>query len=44
MSSDCVAAVKCRPVLHHRVNMLFWFSGIMNCISFTFENRMPLMR
>ena len=44
MFSACVAAVKCRPVLHHCVVMFFWSSGIMYCMLLTFENRIPLMR
>jgi len=42
--SAYVAAVKCRPVLHHCVFILFWSSGIMACMLFTFEKRNPLMR
>jgi len=42
--SACVAAVKCRPVLHHCViNLFFWSSGTIDCL-FTFENGVPLMR
>ena len=40
----CVAAVKSRPVLHHCVVILFWSSGIMECMIYTFQNRVPLMR
>ena len=32
--------VKCRPILHH---LFFWSSGIMDCLLFTFENRVALM-
>jgi len=44
--SACVAAVKCRPVLHHCVVIFFWSSGIMECtcMLFTFENGVPFMR
>jgi len=44
--SACVAAVKCRPVLHRCVVILFWSSGIMDCMLFTFENTciVPFMR
>jgi len=38
-----VAAVKCRPVLHHNSVVIFFWSGIMDCMLFTFENRVPLM-
>jgi len=43
--SACMAAVKCRPVLHHCV-VIFWSSGIMECTCtlFTFENGVLLMR
>ena len=44
MVSACVAAVKCRPVLHHCAVMFFWSSGIMECVLFTFQNGVPLMR
>ena len=30
--SACVAAVKCRPVLHHCVVIFFWSSGIIDCM------------
>jgi len=30
--SACVAAVKCRPVLHHCVVIFFWSSGIIDCL------------
>jgi len=42
--SAYVAPVKCRPVLHHCVVIYFWSSGFMECMLFTFENRVPLMR
>ena len=42
-TSACVAAVKCRPVLHHCVVIFFWSLGIMDYILFTFKNRIPLM-
>jgi len=44
--SACVAAVKCRPILHHCVVIFFWSSGIMECtcMLFTFVNGVPLMR
>ena len=40
MFSARVAAVKCRPVLHHCVVLFFWSSGIMECtcMLLTFEN------
>ena len=38
-----VAAVKCRPVLHHNSVVIFFWSGIMDCMLFTFQNRVPLM-
>jgi len=43
--SDCVAAIKGRPVLHHSVVIFFWSSGIMECtcLLFTFENGFPFM-
>ena len=41
--SACVAAVKCRRVLHRCVVIFFWSSGIMDCMWFTFENRVLLM-
>jgi len=28
----CVAAVKCRPVLHHCVVIFFWSAGIIECL------------
>ena len=31
-----MAAVKCRPVLHHRVVTFFRTSRIMDCMLFTF--------
>jgi len=34
--SACVAAVKCRPVLHHCVVIFFWSSGTIDCL-FIFE-------
>jgi len=37
--SACVAAVKCRPVLHHCVVIFFRSSGVMDSMLFTFENR-----
>jgi len=41
--SACVAAVQCRPQLHHSVVIFVWSIGIMDCIMFTFEkNRVPL--
>jgi len=40
--SACVAAVKCRPVLYHRVVIFAWSSGIIDCMLFTFKNRVPL--
>jgi len=42
--SACVATVKCRRALHHDVLFFFWPSGIMDCMLFIFENRVPLMR
>jgi len=39
--SACVAAVKCRPVLHHCVVIFFWSSGTIDCL-FTFENGVSL--
>ena len=33
-----VAAVECRPVLHHCVVIFFWSSEIMDCMLFTFKN------
>ena len=42
MLSDSVAAVKCRPVLHCYVVTFFSSFGIMNCVWFTFENRVTL--
>jgi len=40
-TSACVAAVKCRPVLHNCVVMFFWYSGIMDvcCLHFKIEFR-----
>ena len=32
MLSACVAAVKCRHVLHHCVVIFFWSSGIIDCM------------
>ena len=34
--STCVAAVKCRPELHHCVVISFWSSEIMECMLFAF--------
>jgi len=34
--SACVAAVKCRPILHHCVVIFFWSSGVMDCMLSTF--------
>ena len=31
-------------LLHHCVVIFFWSSGIMDCMLFTFENKVPLMR
>jgi len=41
--SACVADVKFRPVLHHCVFIFSWSSGIIDCMLFTFINRVPLM-
>jgi len=41
--SGCVVAVKCRPILYHCVDIFFWSFGIMNCMLFTFENRVLLI-
>jgi len=30
--SACLTALKCRPVLHHCVDIFFWSSGIMDCM------------
>jgi len=42
--SACVAAVKCRPLLHHCVVIFFWSSGNIDCMLFTCKHRVPLMR
>jgi len=34
-----VAAVKCRPVLHHCVVILFWSSGTIDCLHLKIEFR-----
>jgi len=34
MFSACVAAVKCRPVLHHRLAIFVWSLRITDCICF----------
>jgi len=39
-----LAAVKCRPVLHHCIVIFFWFSEIMHCMLLSIENRVLLMR
>ena len=43
MLNACVAVFKCRPVRFHCV-ILFWSSIIIECLLFTFENRVPIMR
>jgi len=40
----CVAVVKCRIVLHRCKITGFWSYGIMSCMLFIFDNRVPLMR
>ena len=39
--SACEAVVKCRPFFHHCVVIFVWSSGILECMLFTFENRVP---
>jgi len=39
-----IFVVKCRPVIHHCAVLFFWSSGVMDCMLFTFENRVPVMR
>ena len=41
MFSTYVAAVICRPVLHHCVFIFFWSSAIIECMLFTFDNKSP---
>ena len=38
------ATVKCLHVIHHCVVIFFWSSWIMDCMLFTFKNKVPLMR
>ena len=45
----CVVAVKCHPVIHVHalcsyILLVLWDQWIMDCMLFTFENRVPLMR
>jgi len=42
--SACVAAVKCRPVVHNCVVVFFWSSETMDCMLRTFKIRIPLMQ
>ena len=35
--------VTCRPILYYCAVVVFWLSGITECMLFTFENKSPIV-